>query len=225
MKTLTMAAFSLLVFAAPAKTQQVSRVIREPIPTESIDVGSTLVEPQQMPVPFAPIAGRRSAATILPDGPVAKVLAVPCADAPGKPCAVEESQHHISSGCKPCPRETSWRTAMKNPLVIIATALLAASVVADVEGTRACLRENTCREGNPLLGSRPSRAQAYTFSTPILAFEIWAAGRLEKRGRRKSAILSLWLPTVAHSFMAARAYGLASIPNGHTTLAPATPQR
>jgi hypothetical protein len=85
-----------------------------------------------------------------------------------------------------------------------------AATIADIEGTEACLHAHTCKEGNPIAGSNPSRAQAYGTSIPVNLGIYALSGWLKKTGNGNPAFGMLWGGTVAHAFMAEKGATLAS---------------
>jgi len=94
--------------------------------------------------------------------------------------------------------------------MLASLALFTASTIADIEGTEACLKRGTCREVNPLMGSKPSRLRAYGTAMPLNAFVFWAAAAAKQHGKRVAPFLLLWSDSVAHAYFAANGFSLAA---------------
>ena len=77
-----------------------------------------------------------------------------------------------------------------------------ASMVADYETTQSCLKRLTCKELNPIFGSRyPSRARMYAIGGALTSLSVYGSYRLKKKGK-----WYWWLPlagsTVMHAYLA-----------------------
>ena len=90
----------------------------------------------------------------------------------------------VENPSRPATVRSSNRTFM-----LLAT-VSAAAMVADVELTANCVKTvSKCREGNPLMGSDPSRARLYGVNVPIYAGEMM----LSRMFRRKYPERKLWM--------------------------------
>lgn len=99
---------------------------------------------------------------------------------------------------------------MRNPMMVVGGLLNLGSLIADAEGTQACLHAHTCTEGNPLFGTNPSRAKAYGIGIPM-EFAIYSmSALLKKRGDGNFAFGLLWGGTIVHVYEAAHGFAIAS---------------
>ena len=73
----------------------------------------------------------------------------------------------------------------------LSTATSAAATVADVEYSMYVIRRPDARELNPLLGSRPNRAQYYAISLPVLGLSTWFSYHYK---RQDDALAAAGLP-------------------------------
>jgi len=106
--------------------------------------------------------------------------------------------------------DLTWGKAMRNPMMVVGELLNLASTIADIEGTQACLRVHICTEGNPLFGANPSRARAYGIGIPM-GFAVYSMSAwLKKNGDGNFAFGLLWGGTMAHVYLAAHAFSIAS---------------
>jgi hypothetical protein len=170
---------------------------------QSAQISSELLVPPQSP----PSPG-------LPDMPLPHPLIpqdgpAPCPAGAGKPCALLGGRLYFKDPFHMTEHNATWRQAMKNPFMIVGEILNMAATIADVEGTQACLHARTCKEGNPLTGSNPSRASSYGITVPISLGIYALSGWLKKEGQGNLAFGMLWGGTVAHAFMAEKAATLA----------------
>lgn len=151
----------------------------------------------------------------LPDDPIPVLPSLqdgpaPCPSGEGKSCPLLGGQAYFSDPIHMTQHDLTWGKAARNPAMLIADALNLAATVADIEGTQACLHSGTCREANPLFGSKPSRARAYGTAIPI-AFVTYAfAARLKKDGNGNFAFATLWAATAVHIYFAAGGFAAAS---------------
>ena len=138
------------------------------------------------------------------DGPT------PCPAGVGKPCSLLGGRIYFSDPLRMTEHDPKWAVAMKNRGLIAGEILNLAATIADIEGTEACLHRHTCREGNPLFGSNPSRARAYGIGVP-LNFALYSlAGCMKKSGQGNLAFALVWGGTAAHVYEASKGFSLAS---------------
>jgi hypothetical protein len=162
---------------------------------------------------------------IFPDNPIPVLPSLqdgpaPCPEGEGKPCAVLGGQAYFSDPIHMTQHDLTWGQAARNPAMLIADALNLAATVADIEGTQACLHTHTCREANPLFGSKPSRARAYGTAIPISFLTYAFAARLKKDGNGNFAFATLWAATAVHVYFAAGGFAVAgdrTSPNASAT--------
>jgi len=152
---------------------------------------------------------------ILPDSPIPVLPSLqdgpaPCPSGDGKSCALLGGRLYFSDPIHMTQHDATWREAAMNPAMLVADALNLAATVADIEGTEACLRANTCTEANPLLGSHPSRARAYGTAIPVAFVNYAAAAWLKKSGKGNLAFGLLWGTTMLHTYLAAGAFAQAN---------------
>lgn len=95
--------------------------------------------------------------------------------------------------------------------MLVGYALNLAATVADIEGTQACLHAHTCREGNPLFGSNPSRARSYGIGIPLNLVTYAGFAFVKKEGRGNLAFGLLWASTVSHIYFASAAFSYAHV--------------
>jgi hypothetical protein len=201
MKGTLIALFVVLVSAQVDYAQSESKPKDPPIADTKTDVGSqqsssTLQEIRQNlpdnPIPILPS---------LQDGPF------PCPYGDGRSCALLGGRLYFSDPGHMTEHEATWGKAIRNRFMIASFVLNVASTVADIEGTQACIHAGTCREGNPIFGSKPTRARAYGVAMPI-AFGTYAlAGWMKKHGDGNVAFGILWAGTMAHTYLAASGFG------------------
>jgi len=174
---------------------------RPVVETQSAQVSGELIEPPQSPgLPDMPLPQ-----PLIPqDGPA------PCPAGVGEPCALLGGRLYFKDPGHMTEHNATWGQAMKNPFLIGGEILNLAATIADVEETEACLHAHTCKEQNPILGSKPSRARAYGTAIP-LDFAVYAmAGLLKKQGKGNYAFGTLWILTATHIYFAAEGRALAS---------------
>lgn len=172
---------------------------------ESLQGSLLQVEPQQQVpsriVPDDPIPVLPS----LQDGPA------PCPFGNGESCALLGGRAYFSDPIHMTEHDATWAKAARNPAMLVGFALNMAATVADIEGTQACLRVHTCREGNPLLGSNPSRARSYGTAIPLNMVSYAALAFAKKRGQGNLAFGLLWASTVSHIYFASGAFSYAHV--------------
>jgi hypothetical protein len=162
-------------------------------------------------VPFAQEPSR-----ILPDNPIPVLPSLqdgptPCPSGEGKSCALLGGRAYFSDPIHMTEHDATWAKAARNPAMLVGFALNLAATVADIEGTQACLRAHTCREGNPLFGSNPSRARSYGIGIPLEMVEYAAFAFVKKEGRGNLAFGLLWASTVSHVYLASGAFSYAHV--------------
>lgn len=206
MKIATFGLALTLWWTAPAFAQTDTKLGgSKPVETKSSEISSVLVDPfpqdPQRELPDAPIS-------VLPsrqDGPM------PCPAGVGLSCALLGGRLYFSDPSHMTEHNATWGQAMRNPLVMTASILRLASMVADIEETQNCIRAHTCKEGNPIFG--PSRARQYGIGVPLELSVISLAGWLKKRGDGNLAFGILWGGTILHATLAAHAAAVASRPS------------
>ena len=105
--------------------------------------------------------------------------------------------------------KTFWEAAT-NKGMLVGYGFNLAATVADIEGTQACLHANTCREADPVFGSKPSRARAYATAIPWNLGNYAADAMLKKWGKGNLAFGILWAQTMAHVYFAADGFATAN---------------
>jgi|GEM_PF-2124757 hypothetical protein len=108
-------------------------------------------------------------------------------------------------------RDPSWWSAFKRPPMLIATGIVIAAEVIDVEGTKACLDARTCSEGDPLFGTHPSRLRLYGTVAPLTAAAVWAMVKGKQEGHGKWSLLAAVPCTILHIRLGIRGFHDASI--------------
>jgi hypothetical protein len=126
-----------------------------------------------------------------------------CPGGPGEPCALIGGMRYYPDSFGFARHNRTWGEAMRTPGMLIGASLLMASTIADIETTNACVKANTCTEGNPLWGKKPSRGLMYGVALPIDATVIFLYAREKKQGRGFGAFISMWCLTMAHTYAAA----------------------
>jgi len=191
MKSFILAA--LLLLGAIASQAQIQPVDIKPLPiqTEYIDIGSTLVQPDEA----SPVRS-----DILPEAPIPKSPASPCPAGYWKPCAFLSGNLYARDRFHLGGYDRSWTKALSNPVIITGTALLTSAFVMDYKTTRHCIDRHLRREANPLMGQ--SRAQQLGVGLGLLTASVLATAKLKSQGRGNSAIFIQWVGTVAHSYYA-----------------------
>ena len=110
------------------------------------------------------------------------------------PCGEWDADHVNWVRCEPKPVNDL-------EFALYATALWAATAL-DIESTRRTLDTcSTCREGNPLFGSDPSRAKMWVIMGGINTSVTYLSYRLKKKGK-KWWMLPLIAPTASHGIAA-----------------------
>jgi hypothetical protein len=186
MRTTFLAILTLLLTAWSSHAQDLFAGNKpEPIPTEDIELSSTLVEPS---------------ALVLPDAPVAKAMAPPCPAGPGKPCAFLNGHPYFRDRFLLSAHDPSWTKAMSNPLIMGGTALEAAAFVMDYKTTRYCIDRHLGKEGNPIMGQ--SRAQELGVGISITAVAVFANGKTKEAGYGSLALFEQWAAILGHGVLA-----------------------
>jgi len=124
---------------------------------------------------------------VLPDSPIPIVPNLqdgpfPCPFGNGRPCALLGGRLYFRDLSHLTEHDATGK-AMRNPLMLVGEGLRLASAIADAEGSQACQHVHTCREGNPLLGSNPSRAESYGLLVPFEVGTFVLESWLKKHGR------------------------------------------
>ena len=190
MRTVLSAALALLFSAGGSHAQLLPVGIKlEPIQTEYMEVGSTIVEPGQSETPSE-----------LPDAPIAKTFAPACPAGSGRPCALLGGHLYLGDRFRLSSHDRSWRKAILNPVIVGMTAVELAAFTMDYKTTRYCLDRHLGREGNPLMGQ--SRAQELGVGIGVLALSTFAASKLKQRGEGPLAVMVMWAATVVHTYEA-----------------------
>jgi hypothetical protein len=155
------------------------------------------------------VTGSNASANGLPDSPEPKPIkanpklaATPCPAGIAKPCALLGGRLYFRDSLHATEHDRTWLQAMSHPAMIVGTALLAGSFIADYKTTRSCVDRNLGHEANPLMGQ--SRAQELGVGISITALGVFATGKLKKTGNGNAALFTLWSGTVLHGVMAAR---------------------
>lgn len=149
----------------------------------------------------APVSATVRDSSSKPDAPIPITDQVnsTCPDGRGKLCALLAGRLYLGPSTLAQHDKTTWQ-ALKNPYVAAVSAALVASTVLDIEGTKACVRAHTCREGNPLFGSHLSRARAYEISMPINALGIWAMARNKRNGGGVETVVTGTVISLIHTY-------------------------
>jgi hypothetical protein len=174
---------------------------------------ATAERPEQDP----PSAAEQAPVRIRPDNPIPvqpNLLdgPAPCPAGEGKSCALLGGRIYFSDPMRMTQHNKSLWQAATSPGMLIAFSFNAAATVADAESTQACLRAQTCVEGNPIFGAKPSRAKAYAIGTPIVLGTYLSAAFLKKQGKGNWAFALLWADTALHTFFAAKALSFVNAP-------------
>ena len=165
--------------------------------------------------PLAAVPPDQIPSRILPDDPIPVLPSLqdgpaPCPSGEGKSCAALGGRLYFSDSIHMTQHDLTWGQAARNPAMLIADAINLAATVADIEGTQACLHARTCTETNPIFGSHPSRARAYSAAMPI-AFATYAtAALLKKKGDGNLAFAVLWAATAVHFYEAVSGFAAAN---------------
>ena len=162
-----------------------------PIDTEHVDVGSTLIQPDQT-IP--------ELVEVLPEAPVAKSPASPCPAGFWKPCAFLSGELYARDRFHLTEYDRSWTKAMSNPAIIASTSLLTAATIADYKITRYCIDRHLGKEANPLMGQ--TRAQELGLGLGLLTLSTFATAKLKSQGHGTSAVFIQWIGTVVHTYAA-----------------------
>ena len=198
-RVLTVLTFAFL--SAGAGHAQTEQSTSKPAPLKLQSAFQELSPLQQRPVlPDHPIP-------VLPglqDGPM------PCPLGVGKSCALLGGRLYFSDPVHMTEHDRTLWQAMKNPGMLVGLGFNLAADIADAEGTQACLHANTCREGNPIFGSKPSRGRVYGIGLPLVFLNYAIASELKKMGDGNRAFAILWGGTVAHVYFAAGAFSMAN---------------
>lgn len=133
----------------------------------------------------------------------------PCPEGEFRPCALLGGRPYMRDPLHMTEHDKSVWQGFKHPMILTGTALLLASTVYDIEGTQACLHAGTCREANPIFGSRPSRLRAYSIAMPLNGFLIYLSARQKRRGDGNTAFAALYLSSVVHFYFGKSAYSAA----------------
>jgi hypothetical protein len=190
MKATFLAALALFLTASSSRAQDLFAGNKpQPIPTEHIELSSTLVEP----------AGPANA-SVLPDAPVPKTIAPPCPAGPRKPCAFLSGRPFLHDRFALSAHDPSWVKAMSNPAIIGGTALEVAAFVMDYKTTRYCLDRHLGKEGNPIMGQ--SRAQELGVGISITAIAVFANGKTKEIGNGNLALFEQWAAILGHGMFA-----------------------
>jgi hypothetical protein len=185
--------------------QAQSELIPDNLPLSNIQSLQTI--PVQAPSPGQ--AGRE-----LPDAPIPVLPNIqdgpfPCPAGIGKSCALLGGRLYFRDPYHMTEHNETWGQAMRNPLMVVGGLVNLAALIADAEATEACLHARTCTEGNPILGSHPSRAKAYGITLPM-EFALYSMSAwMKKRGRGNVAFAILWSGTMLHVYEAAQGFALA----------------
>ena len=99
-------------------------------------------------------------------------------------------------------REEAQKTKVADRKFWLLVSVNTASMVADYETTQSCLKRLTCKELNPIFGSKyPSRARMYAIGGALTGLSVYGSYRLKKKGK-----WYWWLPlagsTVMHAYLA-----------------------
>jgi|HubBroStandDraft_5_1064220.scaffolds.fasta_scaffold86863_1 hypothetical protein len=199
MKVLVVAFAALFLSARPVRAQ--SELQELPLPRIELFQVSLLRVAVQNRLPRLIL--KDSPIPVLPslqDGPA------PCPFGNGKSCAHLGGRTYFSDPAHMTQHDATLAKAVRDPAMLFSLALNLAATVADAEGTQACLRAHTCKEGNPIFGSDPSRARAYGTAVPLVFVAYAAYALAKKKGQGNIALGLLWSSTVAHVYFAAGAY-------------------
>lgn len=145
----------------------------------------------------------------LPDAPRPQLddhERTPCPEGDFKPCALLGGKRYFPDRSRMTQHDKTVWQGFKHPMILAGTALLVAATVYDIEGTQACLRAGTCRETNPIYGSHPSRARAYSIAMPLNGFLIYLSARQKRRGDGNTAFAALYLSSAIHFYFGRSAY-------------------
>ena len=174
---------------AETQASEISTVLQEPVP-----LNRRPVLPDN-PIPVMPN---------IQDGPF------PCPAGVGKPCALLGGRLYFRDPSHMTEHDATLAEALRNPLMLVGETFNLAATIADIEGTQACLRVHTCSEGNPMFGSKPSRAESYGIGIPMNLATYVLTGYMKEKGQGNLAFALLWSGTVLHTYEAAHGWGLAS---------------
>ena len=171
-------------------------------------------QPRQEPLPAGHVSlplprfDPRKESSSRPDAPIAKDdhEKTPCPAGEFKPCAFLGGMSYVRDRGGLTQHDKSVWRGFRNPFILIGSSMLVAATVYDIEGTQACLSSKTCRELNPLMGSRPSRLKAYSISMPINGFVIYMAARQKRRGDGNTAFGALYILSAVHAYFGKAAY-------------------
>jgi hypothetical protein len=121
-----------------------------------------------------------------------------CPAGEGNPCALLGGRPYFRDQWHITEHEKTWGEAFRTPGMLFSTSVLFAATVADIEGTQHCLVEETCRELNPVMGSK--RARQYGVAMPMDALLTWAAVREKQHGRGVTPFFMLWGLSAVHLY-------------------------
>jgi hypothetical protein len=194
-----------LLFAVAVQAQ--SELIPDNLPliySQSLQTIPLSVEPAQ-----------EQPGQVLPDAPIPVLPGIqdgpfPCPAGVGKPCALLGGRLYFRDPSHMTEHDLTWGKAMRNPMMVVGGLLNLASLIADAEGTQACLHAHTCTEGNPIWGAHPSRAKMYGFGIPLEFCLYSISASMKKRGRGNTAFVMLWSDTILHVYLAAHGFSIAS---------------
>jgi len=194
-----------LFFALTVQAQ--SELISDNLPlvhTQSLQTTPASIDPAQ-----------EQSGRVLPDAPIPVLPNIqdgpfPCPAGVGKPCALLGGRLYFRDPSHMTEHDLTWGKAMRNPMMVVGGLLNLASLIADAEGTQACLHAHTCTEGNPIWGAHPSRAKIYGFGIPLEFCLYSMAASMKKKGRGNTAFAILWSGTILHVYGAAAGFSAAS---------------
>lgn len=172
-----------------------------------------IVSPAQSPADSSSIHPEwRSEHSSLPDAPRPQLddhERTPCPEGEFKPCALLGGRRYLPDRTRMTQHDKTVWQGFKHPLILAGSALLVATTVYDIEGTQSCLRAGTCRETNPIYGSHPSRARAYSIAMPLNSLMIYLSARQKRKGDGNTAFAALYLSSAVHFYFGRSAYSAA----------------
>ena len=148
----------------------------------------------------------------LPDAPRPQLddhERTPCPEGEFKPCALIGGKPYLRDRYRMTQHDKTVWQGFKHPMILAGTALLVATTVYDIEGTQSCLQAGTCRETNPIYGSYPGRARAYSIAMPLNGLLIYLSARQKRRGDGNTAFAALYLSSAIHFYFGKSAYSAA----------------
>jgi hypothetical protein len=149
----------------------------------------------------------------LPDAPRPQLddhERTPCPEGEFKPCALLGGKRYLPDHTRMTQHDKTVWDGFTHPMILAGSALLVATTIYDIEGTQSCLRAGTCRETNPIYGSHPSRARAYSIAMPLNGFLIYLSARQKRRGDGNTGFAALYLSSAVHFYFGRSAYSAAS---------------